>query len=176
MKFVKFKYLGCLGCGFTTSLQEGTPQDEKTKCADCGKELQQLLLLLQPPMCSPLPKLQQSSFNLSQFQQENAEWAGRNFGEAPPWQPLLGVVEEVGELSHHFLKSAQGIRGTEEKHKEQMKDGVGDVVIYLAHFCSLMGFDLEDIVETTWNAVKKRDWKKDPDKGVNATGAIQDRK
>ena len=47
-----------------------------------------------------------------QLQKEQIEWSARNFPDNEPWMPLLGIQEEVGELSHSFLKSAQGIRGT----------------------------------------------------------------
>jgi NTP pyrophosphatase (non-canonical NTP hydrolase) len=116
------------------------------------------------------------SFSVKKFQEENAEWAERNFGDVPPWQPLLGIQEEAGELCHHFLKDAQNIRGSHEEHLEGMKDAVGDIAVYLVHFCTMMGFDAEEVIEKTWNEVKQRDWKKDSGRGVVGTKAIQDRK
>jgi NTP pyrophosphatase (non-canonical NTP hydrolase) len=76
--------------------------------------------------------------------------------------PLLGIVEELGELAHSFLKDAQGIR-QHENHEELMKDAVADIVIFLCDFCSAKEFDLESLVLKTWDEVKQRDWKKDPE-------------
>jgi hypothetical protein len=66
-----------------------------------------------------------------------------NFGDRPAWQTLLGVVEEVGELSHAHLKAAQGIRGTREQHHVAKIDAVADIVIFLADYCTAEGIDLE---------------------------------
>jgi len=98
---------------------------------------------------------------LKKLQEEQKSWVNHNFGERPSWHPLLGVVEEVGELAHAYLKREQGIR-VEEDHTENAKDAVADIVIYLADFCSAEGFDLQQIVQDTWDLVKQRDWKKDP--------------
>ena len=101
-----------------------------------------------------------------QLQQEQKEWADRNFPNSKNYHPLLGVVEEVGELSHSHLKREQGIRGTEEEHIEEARDAIGDIVIYLSDYCSRMGFDFQEIMEDTWNHVKQRDWQKNPEKGT----------
>ena len=100
--------------------------------------------------------------NLSQIQQEQAEWASRNFPNKKLHQPILGAAEEVGELSHAFLKMEQGIRGTKEEHEVKMKDSIGDCCIFLMDFCNQMGWDFEEIIKETWDQVRKRDWKADP--------------
>lgn len=100
-------------------------------------------------------------FSLRQFQSEQAAWAARNFDVSDPVDPLLGLVEEVGELSHATLKARQGIRGTAEEHRAAARDAVGDIAVYLADFCTRSGFDLEEVIAETWDAVKARDWKKD---------------
>ena len=102
---------------------------------------------------------------LKQLQDEQRPWVKHNFGERPAWQPLLGAVEEIGELAHAHLKHAQNIR-VSETHIENAKDAVADTVIYLADYCSAMGFDLETLVVETWDKVKQRDWKKYPSTGV----------
>lgn len=66
-------------------------------------------------------------------------WASRNFPDSEHWQPLLGAVEELGELAHSHLKESQGIRKTSEEHQIKAKDAIGDIIIYLAHYCSLRG-------------------------------------
>ena len=99
--------------------------------------------------------------NLPQIQKEQEEWARRNFTGRKPHQPILGATEEVGELAHAYLKMEQGIRGTKPQHEAAMKDAIGDCVIFLMDLCNQMGWNFEEIVETTWAHVKKRDWKAD---------------
>lgn len=108
---------------------------------------------------------------LTDLQAEQRPWVLRNFGERPTWMPLMGAVEELGELAHAHLKAAQGIRGTAAEHAEAAKDAVADVVIYLADYCSSRGWDMNEIVFSVWDQVKQRDWKADPSRGVNATAS-----
>lgn len=104
--------------------------------------------------------------SLSRLQQEQRAWVAHNFPDREAYMPLLGAVEELGELSHAHLKHAQGIRGmTQEKYEELAADAVADVVIYLADYCSAVGLDLHAAVRDTWAQVKTRDWKADPDGG-----------
>lgn len=99
--------------------------------------------------------------NLRQLQDELKPWEQHNFGDRPSWYPLLGVVEEVGELAHAYLKRAEGIR-LNENHTEKERDAVGDIVIFLADFCNAQGYDMGEIIAETWARVKQRDWKADP--------------
>lgn len=99
---------------------------------------------------------------LRKLQAESREWQIKNFGKVPAWQPLLIVMEELGELSHAYIKREQGIRMS-ENHEANMKDAVADVVIGIASFCAAEGIDLESEVEKTWALVKQRDWKKNPE-------------
>ena len=96
------------------------------------------------------------------LQQEHREWSARNFPNKKHHEPLLGVMEEVGELAHAHLKAAQGIRGTEEEHSEKAKDAIGDIVIFLSDYCTESGYDFQRIIETVWDEVKQRDWRKNP--------------
>lgn len=98
---------------------------------------------------------------LKKLQEEQVVWVKHNFGDRPSWMPLLGAVEELGELAHAHLKDAQCIR-VNEPHFENKKDAIADIVIYLADYCTAEGIDFEKVVEETWNKVKKRDWKKNP--------------
>ncbi|KKL69661.1 hypothetical protein LCGC14_2112650, partial [marine sediment metagenome] len=102
------------------------------------------------------------TFTLRQLQEEQRPWVQHNFGDRPDWMPLLGVMEELGELAHAHIKQAQGIR-TREDHDANGQDAVADVVIFLADYCSARGWDLHDCVERTWAKVKQRDWKADPE-------------
>lgn len=92
-------------------------------------------------------------------------WARKNFPNAEKWEPLVGLQEEVGELSHAFLKNHQGIR-LNEPHQENMADAVGDCVMYLLHFCTLNGIDFMQAVREVWATISQRDWNRHPDNGT----------
>lgn len=109
---------------------------------------------------------------LRKLQEEQKPWVIHNFGNRPTWQPLLGAMEELGELAHAHLKQKQEIRIT-ENHDAMAKDAVADIVIYLADYCSARGWDFENLVQETWDKVKQRDWKKDPAMGGTDHMSIQ---
>lgn len=100
-----------------------------------------------------------------QLQDEQRPWVERNFPGRDDYYPLLGAVEELGELAHSHLKNLQGIRGTPEQHLEAKADAVADVIIFLADYCSATGIDLQSTMETVWARVSQRDWKADPMNG-----------
>jgi len=66
------------------------------------------------------------------------DWAVRQ-----PWNPRhapdLGVIEEIGELTHGALKHYQGIRGFDsvDFYRKHMLDALGDIMVYLSHWCYL---------------------------------------
>lgn len=104
--------------------------------------------------------------DLSDLQMEHEYWVHRNFPHETTYQAFLGMVEEMGELAHAMLKSEQGIRGMSmEAARDAKIDAVGDLVIFLAGFCTMHGINLEEAVEDTWHKVKKRNWTKDPERG-----------
>jgi NTP pyrophosphatase (non-canonical NTP hydrolase) len=105
--------------------------------------------------------------NFGELQSEVAHWSARNFPNGRDWHCLLGIQEELGELSHAYLKREQGIRGTREEHTEAIKDAIGDLVVYLADFCARSGIDLEESVSETWKTVQLRDWLKNKGDGVS---------
>lgn len=109
------------------------------------------------------------AIRIDEFSEIVRRWAEKNFGpDVPVWQPLLGIGEELGELNHHFLKRAQGIRGTAEEHREAMGDAVADIFIYLVDFCNRERIDLDWEIRKAWtNTVSKRDWKANPITGVS---------
>lgn len=114
------------------------------------------------------------------IQKQVGEWSRQNFGDQISKQtlaelgsiaPLLGIVEEVGELTHAVLKRHQGIRGFDDDkvYEEARDDAIGDILIYLCDFCSREGVDVQHALESTWNGiVAKRDWKKDKDGGTGS--------
>jgi|ERR1041385_7943748 NTP pyrophosphatase (non-canonical NTP hydrolase) len=103
---------------------------------------------------------------LQEIQEQIGEWSRKNFPNNKSYHPLLGAVEEIGELCHAHLKAEQGIRGTPEELREKKIDAVGDTIVYLADYCEREGFDIQDSLERTWNKVKERDWTRNKKNGV----------
>jgi NTP pyrophosphatase (non-canonical NTP hydrolase) len=108
--------------------------------------------------------------DLGRLQREVGAWADRNFGPTTGSAEqvafnALGVVEEVGELAHALLKQHQGIRGSWEEHETAGQDAVADVVIFLANLCHRKGWDLDAVIEETWERVSRRDWQADAREG-----------
>ena len=101
---------------------------------------------------------------LRKLQQEQKEWSNYNFSNRTNYQPLLGIVEEVGELAHAHLKFEQNVRINED-HLAKKKDAIGDIVIFLSDYCTMNNIDFQEAVELTWNDVKTRDWIKYPKNG-----------
>lgn len=92
---------------------------------------------------------------LKELQTQQLAWARHNFGQAPSYHLLLGMIEEVGELSHSLLKSIQNIRGSAEKHDLAGKDAVADVTIYMTQYCSERSLDLQEVLGVeTFEAVQ----------------------
>jgi NTP pyrophosphatase (non-canonical NTP hydrolase) len=105
---------------------------------------------------------------IRKLQASHRTWVNANFPLQLSHQPLLGLVEEVGELAHAQLKMEQGIRGSVEEQHAYKIDAIGDIFIYLMSYCNASGLDLEDIVIHTWEKVKRRDWQADPLHGGEA--------
>lgn len=108
---------------------------------------------------------------LSILQQRRNAWVAHNFPERGEGNfnglvvGLMGATEELGELAHHILKRDQGIR--KEDHDAQIKDAVGDIIIYLMGIATHEGFDIGEVLVETWEQVEKRDWIKFPGNGVD---------
>jgi len=94
------------------------------------------------------------------------EWQRRNFPGTPLHRPLLGAMEELGELCHAVLKREQGIRGTAEQHTDAVRDALGDIVIFLIHVAAIEGTTLADCIERAWREVQHRDWVRNPANGA----------
>jgi len=93
-------------------------------------------------------------------------WLNHNFPNTTSDQQLKGVMEELGELCHADLKQEQGIRGyNKEKSEAEIKDAVGDIIIYLTGYCIKKEVLISDCIETALNEVLKRDWIKNPETG-----------
>lgn len=102
------------------------------------------------------------AFRLCRFQSEVGQWSRDNFGAQPSTNPLLGITEEVGELSHAHLKGLQGIRHTPEEVRSMKVDAIADILVYMADYCEREGIDLEGAVIVTWKKVRERNWTQNP--------------
>ena len=98
---------------------------------------------------------------LKRIQSELEVWQKHNFPNREAWQPILGLQEELGELSHAFLKRHEGIRAGEQWEAD-IRDAVADILIFLLDVCNAEGIDLDEQVSRTWSHVQTRDWKADP--------------
>jgi NTP pyrophosphatase (non-canonical NTP hydrolase) len=120
--------------------------------------------------------------SLRAIQKQVGAWSRKNFGEQiskvtgqvlGSLNPLLGVQEECGELTHAVLKRHQGIRGfdKDETYIDARDDAVSDLLIYLCDFAEREGIDLQALLNKVWNKVKQRDWQKNK---TNAHEEVQD--
>lgn len=103
---------------------------------------------------------------IRELQIKHSEWASRNFPNAVSDDALIGIVEEVGELAHAHLKAKQCIRGTPEQHRLDKMDAIGDIFMYMLHYCTLEGIDAEMTIVDTWYTISQRDWLKNKENGV----------
>lgn len=77
-------------------------------------------------------------YNFTEMQAEQVAWSLKNFGNSPVHRPLLGIIEELGELQNAWNK----------KDKPEIIDAVGDVGIYMLAFCGKKGWDLQEFWDT----------------------------
>jgi NTP pyrophosphatase (non-canonical NTP hydrolase) len=112
--------------------------------------------------------------DLDRLQVAVNEWARRNFPKSgtveKAYRPLLGMGEEIGEVMHAHLKSEQGIRESARRQEgstqlDEIKDGLGDVLIFMLDYCNHLGISLSAALRATWDEVKVRDWIKYPETG-----------
>ena len=100
-------------------------------------------------------------FDLDEYQKRVTDWNRKNFGQhyQTGYRLLLGMMEELGELSHSHLKQEQKIRMNED-HEANKQDAIGDMVVFLLKYCDSQGYQLTKILEDVWGEIKDRDWKK----------------
>lgn len=91
------------------------------------------------------------NFDFKQFLHKQRTWVEHNFPLSGTQHQLMGIVEEVGELSHSLLKQAQKIRGSHDEHEIDAQDAVGDIIIYTSSFLIKAGFSAQRIEEYLWN-------------------------
>lgn len=108
---------------------------------------------------------------LAQIQQEIGAWAQYQFGpnlskddSSPLWNhplgslaPLLGIVEEVGELCHAIVYRHQG-RGyaNVQEHRAAKEDALADLLVFMCDYGNREGIDLTSALNKVWEKVSKR--------------------
>ena len=65
---------------------------------------------------------------------------------------LHGMSSEIGEINAIYQKVFQG----HEFDEEHVKKELGDLLWFIAEYCTAMGFDLDDILEMNINKLKAR--------------------
>ena len=80
----------------------------------------------------------------SAFQEQVSEWARRNFGSPGAYQPMLGLIEEIGE---YF--AADELAFVRDK-QEKKEDAIADQVIYALNLADECGIQLGDIIKIAY--------------------------
>lgn len=109
--------------------------------------------------------------SLAQLQYEIGLWANRNFGmniskdmrsasyNSPldTLCPLMGMIEELGELSRVVNRRHQG-RGYDDYDKAQhdKEDALADLLIFMCDFACRENIDLQGVLNYTWSKVEHR--------------------
>ena len=103
--------------------------------------------------------------DLRTMQKEVRAWGKKHFPGAEPHYCVLGAMEELGELAHAHLRLLERL-GDVSAQEAKERDAVGDVVVFLAHFCEMKGYDLESIIKGVWQEVQERASKRYPNNGL----------
>jgi len=80
---------------------------------------------------------------LSEIQKELKVWTFYNFGEQETIIPIMGMIEELGELTHAHLKELQNIRKSD--FLADKKDAIADITIYLLNYFNCIHRDINII-------------------------------
>ena len=91
---------------------------------------------------------------LSEIQAELKVWTEYNFGKQEPIIPIMGMIEELGELTHAHLKELQGIRKSD--FLADKKDAIADITIYLLNYFNCIDKDIS-LIEEVINAPHEGD-------------------
>jgi NTP pyrophosphatase (non-canonical NTP hydrolase) len=94
---------------------------------------------------------------MNKLQDDIFKWFMENFSAGQSeedliLQQLAGMIEETGELTHGILKLKQQIR-KDENHIEQIKDAIGDILIFECNLCSLVEVNMDDVILETGDVI-----------------------
>lgn len=76
-----------------------------------------------------------------------------------------GMVMAVGALSKAYLKREQGIRQQTVSYTMYTMQGVSAIIQFLKQYCRSADIDFDDAVMETWEMVRQRNWKENPETG-----------
>ena len=65
---------------------------------------------------------------------------------------MHGMVGEIGELNSLYQKAFQGHHFDEEHAKKEL----GDLMWFIAEYCTAMGWELDDVMEMNINKLRAR--------------------
>lgn len=101
-------------------------------------------------------------------QRELSEWQEKNFGKSGNTSKtvwcVIGMSEELGELSHFLLKRKQKIRegASGGDLKKEIGDAFADVIIYGIQAMTCEGIDAEQVIKNTISEVLTRNFVNNP--------------
>jgi len=72
-----------------------------------------------------------------EFSSAYQTWVEANFPNTPSYRPLLGIVEEIGELRDAHIENNDAL----------IKDSIGDTLVYAHHYATIMEFNLHAAIE-----------------------------
>jgi NTP pyrophosphatase (non-canonical NTP hydrolase) len=99
-------------------------------------------------------------FSVHGINPDQARLRGVSGSTSSEWHLIYELASEVGMVG---LINESGVKAT-----EQLAERLGDILSLLDIFCQRHGWNFDEIVEKTWEHVKTRDWKKDPESGGTA--------
>ena len=86
---------------------------------------------------------------------ETAFYKGMNEGDYS--YPVMGLAEEAGEVSGKFAKAVRDCNGVITAERAvAIKKELGDVCWFVAEIATLLGFSLEDVMQTNLDKLASR--------------------
>lgn len=71
--------------------------------------------------------------------------------------PVMGLAEEAGEVCGKFAKAVRDCNGViDEERKTAIKKELGDVCWFIAELSTLLGFELEDVMQLNLDKLASR--------------------
>lgn len=90
---------------------------------------------------------------LNEYQELAARTISRSLGQnALENHALHGMVSEIGELHGLYQKVYQGHSIDLEHRKKEL----GDLLWFVAEYCTVMGWDLDDVAKLNIDKLRKR--------------------
>lgn len=71
--------------------------------------------------------------------------------------PVMGLAEEAGEVCGKFAKAVRDCNGViDEERKTAIKKELGDVCWFIAEISTLLGLELEDVMQSNLDKLASR--------------------